>query len=111
MSKVLSTFISFRDGGQSIGSSLPENGQTVLVDDESMREHVATGCGEQVDLLKAGQFVAIKFRLASTDLRLDPAELFQLFKSVRIQLLRNVLHPHESSPVVVATLFHFVHGE
>ena len=39
------TFVSVRDCGQRIGGPLPENGQTVLIDDKAMGKHVAAGSG------------------------------------------------------------------
>ena len=103
------TFVGIRDGAESRRSFVPEVGQVVVVDDEAVREHVAPGGGEQVNLLKAGQFVAIEFRLVAAHVRLDAAELVQLLERVRIEHLADIFHPQQSASVVVATLLHLVH--
>lgn len=100
------TFYIFSNIWKSSSGHLSELQERGLVEDESVREHVAPGCGQQIHFLQTYQLLLVKSLFACAHLDLHLAELFHLSVGVRVQLLRYLLHPVEGGTVLGASSLH-----
>lgn len=71
-----------------------------------MAQHVASTGGQQIHFLHASQLESIKCGFWLPNLRLNTSKFVQFFVHVRVQLLTDILHPHQCSTILCPSRFH-----
>jgi hypothetical protein len=99
-----------RRQGESVGGFGGERGHRPLVRHQRVREHVASGGGQQVDLLQTRQREPVELRFGAFHVRLGFSEAVEAVSRVGVQLGRDRLHPAQRRTVLGPRLFHLDDG-